>query len=1061
VPQRIPVTPAHLAVGLLLAIAILAGSAMGANPSGAAALPAWLSRFSDPPATYRPQMLWVMNGRMNRERTTEMAEQFAARGIGGGFIHQRPGLVTEYLSPQFFEQWQWALRECRRLGLECHVYDENTFPSGFAGGEVVARNPDLAARYLTPVRITDPDRRPDEPVVACAARPEGDGRPRFVPKEAVASATKDRPVWALVVRTVAPKAQHGGRPYPDLLRPETTEIFLRVTHDRYAQHFGGHFGEAIRYVYTDEPNLLGRQGLPWSDYLLEEFRRDHGYDLHDRLEALCFGGPDAPAVRFDYFRTVSRLWIENLIRPISAWCEDHNLAFTGHLWEHEWPVPEKQPVVMHTYRWMQTPGTDLLGFHFHPTAFEDQLQTYLNQKELSSIGNQLGRRRLFCESSGAGGYGMALRDFKPLEDVALACGITLMAPHLAYQTLAGARKYDWPQTISDHAPWWDAYRLQADHVGRVAYTLDQGAERNRILVLHPCTTGWVRYQHKNFLLGEERKDGPLKALRRAQHALLRALHRGQVDFDLGDELTLAELGKVEDGRLRVDRAAYEAVVVPPVMDNWTADTLRLMAAWLDAGGTLYACGEPPTLVDGRPSDGPAALARRHPKRWKRFPSLEAMVAAVREGHPPRLSRPDGSPLPENLLWHRRERPDGSAVWFLCHPWNEPLNVEVRLKGRSAVAFDTVRGTARHLATRPAPDRRDGQLLTLDLPALGHALLVTRPQAGPDVSPVPEPTWRGIDLEAGGNRRLAPNVLVCLFCNLEAPGVRAEGVNTTRADEMNWKAHGCDGNIWSHSSQFRRTLIETTFTPDSGFSVTYTFTIAPEAVEAVRDSLEIAVERPWLYDITLNERVLAFPTEEQDEAPARWFDPNIRKRPVGEAVQAGRNLLRLSARPMRPLCEIMPVYVLGGFALAPAEKGFVIERPRPVAVGPWKDQGLPFYPQRVAYRYTFTLNEPAAGVAVTLPEWSGSAAWVRLDGEEAGVIAWPPDRLEVKQALAPGNHTLEVVVAGNLKNMLGPHFSEGLPGIWSWRWPGKERQPPEKYLFAPTGLVRPPFLQVHP
>lgn len=62
-------------------------------------------------------------------------------------------------------------------------------------------------------------------------------------------------------------------------------------------------------------------------------------------------------------------------------------------------------------------------------------------------------------------------------------------------------------------------------------------------------------------------------------------------------------------------------------------------------------------------------------------------------------------------------------------------------------------------------------------------------------------------------------------------------------------------------------------------------------------------------------------------------------------------------------------------------------------------------------------------------------------------------------LDPGEHILEIVVSGNMKNLLGPHFSDGLPGIWSWRWSGQKTQPPEKYQFAPTGLRRMPVLEV--
>ncbi len=82
----------------------------------------------------------------------------------------------------------------------------------------------------------------------------------------------------------------------------------------------------------------------------------------------------------------------------------------------------------------------------------------------------------------------------------------------------------------------------------------------------------------------------------------------------------------------------------------------------------------------------------------------------------------------------------------------------------------------------------------------------------------------------------------------------------------------------------------------------------------------------------------------------------------------------------------------------------------------------------------------------------------IDGGRVGVIAWPPDKLRVAGSFKRGEHTLEIAVAGNLRNMLGPHFSGGLPGIWSWLWEGQKLQPAAHYKLSPCGLNVPPKLE---
>jgi hypothetical protein len=44
--------------------------------------------------------------------------------------------------------WQESLEEANGLGLLCNIYDENSYPSGFAGGHVPSLAPATAAQYV-------------------------------------------------------------------------------------------------------------------------------------------------------------------------------------------------------------------------------------------------------------------------------------------------------------------------------------------------------------------------------------------------------------------------------------------------------------------------------------------------------------------------------------------------------------------------------------------------------------------------------------------------------------------------------------------------------------------------------------------------------------------------------------------------------------------------------------------------------------------------------------------------------------------------------------------------
>ena len=65
---------------------------------------------------------------MTREEIKRQLEDFKARGIGGAFIHPRPGLITPYLTEEWFSLCAYAVETGKGLGLKIWLYDENSYP---------------------------------------------------------------------------------------------------------------------------------------------------------------------------------------------------------------------------------------------------------------------------------------------------------------------------------------------------------------------------------------------------------------------------------------------------------------------------------------------------------------------------------------------------------------------------------------------------------------------------------------------------------------------------------------------------------------------------------------------------------------------------------------------------------------------------------------------------------------------------------------------------------------------------------------------------------------------
>lgn len=996
----------------------------------------WIAEFLSPPAENRPHPLWSWNSDIDEGRIDAMAARFAAQGCGGVFVHPRPGMETDYLSPRWFALWRHAAASCAGFGITCNIYDDNSFPSGMAGGHVVAAQPWRAARFLRYTEAVAPA-APLGALVACVD-PRSGAR---LAERAWEHAAPGQVVGVITLHAQPPSPWHGGFPLPDISLPGAGAAFIASTHAAYARQAGSGFGDCTRLVFTDEPTLPRHEGgLPWSEAVASAYAARCGSRLEDSLGLLFVDGPGHEAVRHDYRSSLAAMLRDGFFRPIHDWCAAHGLAAAGHVDEHLWPDPAFLPSAAAALRWMQVPGNDLLAFQFTPAdrASASVALARLNLRELDSVARQCGRARRLVESCGGGGYAYGPAEMKRLEDWAVAMGADFICPHLAHTSLAGARKYDWPQTISDHMPWSEDYRAHADHLARVVTALRGGAVERRVLVLMPTTSAWL---HARPGLPA---DGPLAGIRTATLRLLDALEDAGVDYDLGDEELLAELGRIADGLLHIGAAAYRAVVMPAAVDSIEESTLLLLESALRAGIPVHGEGaHRPTMVAGRRDPRPSALSAS--AAWSDHADAAALAAALRHAFPPQLLAADGGPLPPGLAWRLVRRGEDSIV-FLCNPWDRQLSVSLRLPGRRVVAMDTADGSQRTIASRP---HGMGQVAPLQLAPGGHALWWCRAEAA---APPAAPIWESEILTPDGITADHPNLLVIDRVRLCIDGREDIGATAPRADRMLWKAMGFAQPAWDASIQFRRGFLDAPLGALPGFRATYAAEIDPGTDLA---GIRLAVERPGLYRILVNGAPV--------EGWTTWFDPEMAAAPVDGLLRHGANEITLVADRFCIHHELAPVYLLGGFALRPNAHGFALAAGRRLGLGTWSHIGRPLAIGCMSYAWLADLAVPAKRLRVRLPRWHGAVWRLLVDGTAIARAVHGQPELASDCSLAAGRHRIEVVIASHAAGMLGPHVGDGLPGRWTWErdWEavGDAAPPGSAWRIPDTGLIEPPMLAV--
>jgi hypothetical protein len=978
-----------------------------------------LKAFKSPPAEYRSAPLWVWNDQVTRQQIEDHLMDLKGHGIGGVFIHPRPGLITPYLSDEWFSLCRYAVDTGKKLGMKVWLYDENSYPSGFAGGHVPAQMPEAGRRGLRMTHLTElPPQFSSEPILVLAKDSSGYNN---ITQDYKTRTYGSGDYFLFTLVKQKPSPWYGGFSYVDIMRREVTEKFIDVTMNAYKRVIGDEFGRVVPGVFQDEAEINpasepGAVVVNYTPALFDRFQSRWGYDLKTHLPSLYEDVGKYRRVRHNFYATLLDLLIDNWAKPYYDYCTSNNLIFTGHYWEHEWPRPVVNPDNLACAAYAHMPGIDILMNDFQMDSHA-QFGNARSVKEIRSAANQLGRRRTLSETFGASGWDMTFFDQKRIADWEYALGVNFLNQHLAYLTIKGARKRDHPLSFSYHEPWWRYYRTLADYYGRLSVALCSGEQLNKVLVLEPTTTGWM-------YATPQRQNERLEVLGKSFQDFINALEAGQVEYDLTSEDILLHHGQSQDRQLLVGKRAYSLVVLPPGLDNLNEATLMLLRSHLSTGGTLVCFGKPPRYIDGKESDLAQSLSTA--ATWIRAKEEDAR-GEIQRLCPPALTFHLSTGPTRNLLFHHRRSLKDCELLFLANTDGvENQSGEIQAFGQSCEQWDLFTGASAHYPFTV----KEGKLsVAFTLPPGGSLLLCFRPVARAGTSQTP---LRWTDVSSQGPsliERREPNLLTLDYCDLTLDGKTDKDLYFYQAQLKTYQHHGLERNPWDNGVQYKTAIVDRdTFALKSGFEAAFHISIADGVT---RESLRVVVERPGLFHVTVNGQVVK---------PRRgewWLDKSFGVFDIGRNVQYGQNTIAVKASPFTIHSELEPVYILGDFSLAPREKGFEIRPSGAIQTGPWNEQGMPFYAGGVSYTKEFAWRGSKwRQCVVALGRWSGVVAGVTVNGREAGSIAFAPYELDVSRLLRYGKNEITVTVYGSLKNSLGPHHNNPSLGR---AWPSQFQQ----------------------
>ncbi len=1003
--------------------------------------------FKNPPIDFSTAPFWVWNDVITEEKIDFQLMEFKDRGIHMVFIHPRPGLVTEYLSTEWFELVKYSVDKAKELDMKIWLYDENSYPSGFAGGHVPAAtfstSDPIAGLKLNRLNVLSES---DTNQYFLIIKQVGNS---FANITNSAKKYYDQPGnfyaytrWYFETG----RGWHGGFSYVDLLAYGITEKFIKLTMEGYEEYIGEEFGKQVPGIFTDEPNINAgeRNVIRYTPVLLNRFEKKYGYQLQTYLPCLYDEIGDWKNVRHDYYALLLEMFLERWSKPWNKYTEEKGLKWTGHYWEHGWPDPKHGGDNMAMYAYHQYPGIDML---FNTDNRPDQFGNIRAVKELSSVVNQLDKSRALSETYGGAGWELSFEDMKRLGDWEYVLGVNMLNQHLSHMTLKGARKRDYPPSMSYHTPWWDNYKPLNEYFHRLSFAMTAGRQVNRILIIEPTSTAWMLNPAvKTKSVGTD--NSPIDELKEKFHDLLTTLELNQVEYDLGSESIIMDHGSINENKFVVGSRAYDLVVLPPKFENLMDSTYQLLLGYLRNGGNVLSMAGIPERLDGNKSKSMVEKFSQYADQWIMVDKIDQKVIDTYFNSTDFKPDNPGS-WGGNVFHHRRILKDGQLYFFSNYEKEENAQISFSGKGRSVVEFDLMTGKYHVL---DAVQNEGHVHLDFNLPPSGSKLLFFSEDSKSGDKKVFQEEVKGRLVKTSETeiKRMDPNTLTLDYCDLKVGGKSYQDMYFYNAADTIYKVYlkeiyGYNYNPWSNAVQYRtRIMDKNQFDSTTGFEVSYHFRIEKDFLPS---TLSAVIEWPYFYKVKIN-------GEKIDAEPGKWWlDKSFGVFDLSANLKSGNNVITLTANPMDILAEVEPLYLVGDFGVEAMDKGWLLIPGKDIQFGSWKKQQLPFYSHDISYSKTFT--SPSNGkMKVRLNEWNGTVAEVVVNGESSGIIAWKPYELDITDHLKDGKNKVKVIVTGSLKNLMGPHHLKPLRGFvtpWSF-FKGPAHQPSgEEYDMIDYGL----------
>jgi len=467
--------------------------------------------FAQPPDDSRIMMRWWWFGpAVTKPELQRELEKMKAAGIGGVEIATLYALALDdpstgfrnlpYLSDEHIDALRFAAEEARRLGLRVDITLGSGWPFGGPSIPVTQAAGEFRAEFVTipagSTSVAVPYIDTGEQLLTAFLVP-GSGNDLKLQEAAPASDIHDgrlfvpassRPpgtaLFFISSRTgmVVKRPAVGAEGFVlDHYDKRAIETHLHAVGDRLLEAFGTQPPYA---VFSDS---LEDYGSDWTPDLLAEFHRRRGYDIEPYLPALIGDiGPNTPAIRRDWGRTLTELANENFLQPMHAWAQQHHTLLRSQTYGYP-------PVTLSSNQYEDLPegegkATLMMWREFSDTRWAASAGHLFNRPVISS------ETWTWLHSPA---FRATPLDMKAEADLHFLQGINQLVGHGWPYSPEVAGEPGWRMyaaaALNAHNPWFPVMPDLAKYLQRVSFALRQGKPANDVALLLPNDDVWASF----------------------------------------------------------------------------------------------------------------------------------------------------------------------------------------------------------------------------------------------------------------------------------------------------------------------------------------------------------------------------------------------------------------------------------------------------------------------------------------------------------------------------------------------------------------------------------------